>query len=83
MDLSDTALINTPGIISFIVKKIAAGIIVSTSGFRVPSLQGIFKFADANDIRNGFWYFRYLRWANFELTEQTCKVDTVRMKREH
>ena len=49
MVLSDTALINLQGIISFLVKNIAVGMIVSTSGFGMPGLQGSFKFADADD----------------------------------
>ena len=49
MVLSDTALTNLPGIISFLVKKIAVGMIVSTSGLEMPGLQGSFKFADADD----------------------------------
>ena len=40
---------NLPGIISFLVKNIAVGMIVSTSGLEMPGLQGNFKFADAND----------------------------------
>ena len=46
MVLSDTALTNLPVIISFLVKNIAVGIIVSTSGLGMPGLQGNFKFAD-------------------------------------
>ena len=48
MFLSDAALTNLPGIISFSVKNMV-GMIVSNSGFRMPSLQGSCKFADADD----------------------------------
>ena len=40
MVLSDTALTNLPGIISFLVENIAVGM--------MPGLQGSFKFADAD-----------------------------------
>ena len=49
MVLSDTALTNLPGIISFLMKNIAVGMIVSTSGLGMPGLQGSFKFTDAED----------------------------------
>ena len=49
MVLSDTALTNLPGIISFLVKNIAVGMILSTSGLGMPGLQGSFKFADTGD----------------------------------
>ena len=49
MVLSDTALTNLPGIISFLVKNLAVGMIVSTSGQGMPGLQGSFKFADADE----------------------------------
>ena len=47
MVLSDTALTNLPGIISFLVKNIAVGMIVSTSDLGMRGLQGSFKFTDA------------------------------------
>ena len=49
MVLSDTALTNLSGIISFLVKNIAVGMIVSTSELGMPGLQGSYKFADADD----------------------------------
>ena len=49
MVLSDTALTNLPGIISFLVKNIAVGMIVSTSDLGMRGLQGSFKFTGADD----------------------------------
>ena len=49
MSLSDTALTSLPGIIFLLVKNIAVGMIVSTSGLGMPGLQGSCKFADADD----------------------------------
>ena len=49
MVLSGTDLIILPGIISFLVKIIAVGMIVSTSVLGMSGLQGSFKFADSDD----------------------------------
>ena len=49
MILSDNALANLTGLISFLVENIAVGMIVSTSGLGMPGLQGNFIIADVDD----------------------------------
>ena len=49
MILSDNALANLPGIISFLVEKTAVGMIVTTSGLGMPGLQGNFVLTDVDE----------------------------------
>ena len=49
MVLSDTDLTNLLAVISFLVKIMPNGMIVSTSGLGMPDLQGNFTLADADD----------------------------------
>ena len=82
MILSDNALANLPGIISFLVENIAVVMIVSTSGLGMPGLQGSFKLADVDDGLQKWILFAPSKVSQFQMTEQNCTVDTDIMKSE-
>ena len=77
MVLSDTALTNLPGPISFLVKSNAVGMIVSFCGLGMRGLQGSSQFADADDGLQ-----KYILVLSPSKLSQICTVDTNIMKLE-
>ena len=83
MVLTDMALTNLSGIISFLVKNSAIGMIVSTSGLEMPGLQGSFKIADPEDgLHKWILVLSLSKVSQFLIDGTNLSTDTDIMKRE-